>query len=259
MSSPSLLVFLRTSILAAVLSLAGAAGQAESAEELMQKGDAHDVKLEAADALKSYLQAEKLVPRDAQLMVRIARQYRHLMADASSREEKLRLGQTALRYGNRAALLAPNDSHAQLSCAISYGKMVSLQEKGEQVKASVQIRVAAEKARRLDPNNDLAWYILGRWHRVVSEISGVKRALAAMLYEELPPSSNEDAVNCLQKAIAINPGRAIYHLELGQTFAAMGRSADARRFLEKGLSMPNRDKDDPQAKQEGRKVLASLR
>ena len=62
--------------------------------------------LRASEALDFYLAAEKLEPKNASLLVRIARQYRHLMADATTREEKLRLGGIGLDYAQRAAALA---------------------------------------------------------------------------------------------------------------------------------------------------------
>jgi tetratricopeptide (TPR) repeat protein len=232
---------------------------ADPIDDLIKKGDAMDVKLQAAGALEQYQQAEKLNPKDAQILVRIARQYRHLMADAPAHAEKLRLGAIALNYGQRAAALAPNDSDAQLSCAITYGKMVPFQGKKDQMAASLKIREAAERAVRLDPKNDLAWHVLGKWHRVIADVGSVKLALASMMYDKLPPGSNADAVNCLQKAIALNPGRLMHYIELGRTFAQMGKAAEARRFLEKGLAMPNTDKDDAEVKSHGRQALASLR
>jgi tetratricopeptide (TPR) repeat protein len=232
---------------------------AESAEDLVKKGDVCDVKLQAAAALEIYQRAEKLKPNDPCILCRIARQYRHLMADAASPSEKLRLGGIALTYGDRAAALAPTDSEAQLSSAISYGKMIPFQGKKEQVTASYRIREAAEKAVRLDPQNDLAWHVLGRWHRVVTDIGSAKRALASIFYQKLPASSNEDAVNCLQKAIAINPNRPMHYIELGRTYVQMGKTADARRFFEKGLALPNEDKDDPELKALARTTLAELR
>ena len=64
---------------------------ADSPNDLITKGDAFDVKLQASEALQYYLPAEKLQPDNVRVLVRIARQYRHLMADAAARDEKLRL------------------------------------------------------------------------------------------------------------------------------------------------------------------------
>ena len=233
--------------------------RAESPDDLITKGDAFDARLQAAEALQSYLPAVKLQPKNVRLLVRIARQYRHLLADATTREEKLRLGSIALEYAQRAAALAPNDSEAQLSIAISYGKMLPFMGTKDQMEASRRIKDTVDKAIKLDPRNDLAWHVLGRWHRVLSDVNMLKRALGSLIYGKLPQTTTEEAVKCFEKAIEINPNRLMHYVELGRAYAQMGRTAEARRFIEKGLAMPNAEKDDPETKRRGEETLAKLR
>lgn len=225
---------------------------------LLNEGDVHDRKLETKEALGCYLELEKADPKNVDVLLRIARQYRHLIADTSSVPSKVKLGNTALEYSKRAAAIAPGNSDAQLSCAISYAKIVPYMSKKEQVATSKLIKGGAEKAIRMNPQNDLAWHVLGRWHRVAADMGSVKRTLAAVVYESLPPGSNEEAVSCLERAIKLNPNRLMHHIELGKAYAQAGRADDARRYLQKGLSMPSREKDDPTLKESGRAVLASL-
>jgi tetratricopeptide (TPR) repeat protein len=246
------------SLIIAALLLISPSSHAQSANDLMGSGDAFDRKFQADKALQHYLPAEKLEPQSVPLLLRIARQYRHLMTDASSSAEKLRLGGMALGYGKRAAALAPNDSEAQLSPAITYGKMLPLQGSKEQVNASPLIKAGADKAIRLDPRNDVAWHVLGRWHQALANVGGVKRALGGLIYGKLPTTTNEAAVACFDKAIAINPNRLRHYIELGRTYAQMGKNAEARLFIQKGMSMPNMEHDDPELKQRGRDALAKL-
>lgn len=249
---------MRHSWIIAILLLTCIGSQAQSANDLMAIGDGFDHSFQAAKALGNYLQAEKLEPQNVPLLLRIARQYRHLMTDAPSNPEKLRLGGIALGYSQRAAALAPNDSEAQLSPAITYGKMLALQGSKEQVDASPRIKAAADRALRLDPRNDVAWHVLGRWHQALANVSGLKRALGGLIYGKLPTTTNEAAVACFDKAIAINPSRLRNYIELGRTYAQMGKNAEARLFIEKGLAMPNTEHDDPELKQRGRDSLAML-
>mgnify|MGYP003694409427 CR=1 FL=1 len=51
----------------------------------------------------------------------------------------------------------------------------------------------------------------------------------------------------------------MHYVELGRAYAQMGRTVEARRFIEKGLAMPNVEKDDPETKRRGRETLANLR
>jgi tetratricopeptide (TPR) repeat protein len=250
---------LRTLLPTLALTIASAGTGAESAEELIQKGDVFYAELKAADALKFYLPAEKLDPNNVRLLVRIARQYRHLMSDASKASEKLQLGNTALHYAMRAVARAPNDPETQLALAISYGKVLPMQETKQQIATSRLIKSAADKVIELDPNNDLAWQVLGRWYLALADVGTVKRAWVQVAYGKLPPAKYEDAVRCFEKAIELNPNRLMHYIELGRTYAQMGRDAQARKFITKGLAMPETEKDDPETKKLGRQILKKLR
>ena len=236
-----------------------AAGYAESVEELLKKGDVHDRKFQPKEALGYYLPAERAEPSNPVVLLRIARQYRHLMPDAHSKWEKLKLGGLALSYAQRAASIAPNNSEAHTSVAISYGKLLPLQGAREQAQGSQKIKDALDRALRLDSANDTALNVLGRWHRILADVSPVKRAFAPLVAGKLPKGSNDEAVRALQKAISINPKRPMHHIELGRVYAQMDRDTEARQAIERGLSLPNMDRDDLEFKAIGRETLASLK
>ncbi|MEO5715209.1 MAG: tetratricopeptide repeat protein [Luteolibacter sp.] len=238
--------------------LGSMAGQAETTAQLIAKGDAADKSFNPALALQSYLPAEKLNPNDVELLLSIARQYRHLMCDVGNAGDKLKYGNISLSYAKRAAGLAPRNSDAQLSPAITYGKMVPFEGKSEQVANSPFIKAAADRAIKLNPRNDTAWHVLGRWHQSMANITGVKRSIGEALYGKLPVGSNAEAVTCFNKAISLNPGRLRHYIELGRTYAQMGNTTDARKYLEKGLKMSNKEKDDYELKAAGKESLAAL-
>jgi tetratricopeptide (TPR) repeat protein len=251
--------FIKAFSVVTALLLTCAASRAQSADDLIEKGDFFALKFEAGEALKDYLAAEKLEPKNVRLLVRISRQYRYLMSDASKTEEKLRLGGIAVGYGKRAAALGPNDSEAQLAVAISYGKLQPLESTKEKVETARIIKSEADKAIKLDPRSDLAWHVLGRWNMGYAEVTGVKRALAEIIYGKLPAPTYADAAKCFEKAIELKPDRLIHYIELGLVYSRMDRMADARRVISKGLAMKETEKDDPETKQRGRETLAKLR
>jgi len=226
--------------------------------ELVKQGDAADARFKPDVALESYLPAEKLNPNDASLLVKIARQYAYRMADLSSKAEQLKSGRTALAYAERAVKLAPKEADPHLAVAICLGKLSTLVSNKEGIEASHKIKTEAEMATRLNPKDDFAWHMLGRWHQELAQIGGVTRAVARVVYGSLPNASYDEAVKCFQKAIALNPNRLLHYVELGRTYALMGRKEEARKFIEKGLAMPNHDRDDPETKDRGRKTLNSL-
>jgi len=238
--------------------LPSANSRGDSAEVLIKKGDVFYEKLQASQALGCYLPAERLDPNNVNLLVKIAREYRHLMSDATRNEDKVKLGRIAIAYARRAAGLAPDEPEAQLAMAISYGKVLPFVGNKERLETSRLIKDAAEKTVALNPSNDLGWHVLGRWHLTVADVSGVKRALANMVYGKLPAATNEEAVKCFRKAIGLNPKRLMHYVELGRTYAQMGKPAEARKMIEKGLAMQETEKDDPETKAKGRDILEKL-
>lgn len=243
-------------LLLSVLSFVSAL--AEGASDLIEKGNLHDQRLEPKEALSFYLEAEKLEPENVPLLLSIARQYRHWAADVGSLAEKMKLSHKGKDYAKRAQGLAPAEAEAHLSVAISHAKMVPILDNKEKVEASLEVRKAVDKSIELDPGKDLAWHVLGGWHQRLAELGTVKRTLARMLYGDLPPASNEEAVKCFEKAIKLNPKRSIHHIELGRTYAQMGKAEEAKECIKKGLELPDSGKDDKEVKQRGRETLQAL-
>ena len=241
------------------LLLTSAALRAETADQLVQQGDFYYAKLEASEALKFYLPAEKLEPNNVHLLVRISREYRHLMSDAARPVEKLRLGGIAVDYAKRAVVVGPNDPEAQLAVAISYGKLQPYEGYREKFDSVYIIKAATDKVIELDPHNDLAWHILGCWHKGLADVDAIHRALAQVTFGRLPDSTYQEAATCFEKAIQLNPNRLMHYIELGRVYAQMGRTEEARQFITKGLSMQDTEKDDPETKRQGRELLAKLR
>jgi tetratricopeptide (TPR) repeat protein len=226
--------------------------------QLVKSGDVHDEKFECDEALKFYLPAEKLDPKNVELLVKISRQYALRMSDLPKEADKIASGRKALSYAERAVALAPNECDPHLSVAICLGKLTPLAGAREKIENSRKIKTAAEKAVKLNPKNDFAWHLLGRWHQSLANIGGATRALAGIIYGGLPAASNEEAVKCFQKAMALNPKRLVHVVELGRTYQMMDRDAEAKRFLQAGLAMPNKDKDDPETKIRGQASLKEL-
>ncbi|MBV8142402.1 MAG: tetratricopeptide repeat protein [Verrucomicrobia bacterium] len=257
MKTLSFKLFPRT--VALLLPITPLALHSEPADDLIVKGDSCYAKFQAEEALKYYLPAEKLEPNNVRLLVRISREYRHLMSDARQPQEKLSLGNSALEYARRAAALEPNDAEAELAVAISYGKLEPFEGNREKIESSRVIKSAVDRAIKLEPGSDLAWHVLGRWHAALAEVNGFERAMAQVVYGKvLPDSTYQEAAQCFEKAIELNPNRLMHYIELGRVYARMGKTDEARNLINKGLVMRDTEKDDPETKRQGRKLLAQM-
>ena len=93
----------------------------------------------------------------------------------------------------------------------------------------------------------------------LADVSAFERGLAQLAYGKLPESTYDEAAQCFEKAIALNPNRLMHYIELGRAYAHMGRTDEARNCIAKGLAMRETEKDDPETKRQGQELLAQLR
>jgi tetratricopeptide (TPR) repeat protein len=180
------------------------------------------------------------------------------MNDVATKAEKKALGEKALAYSKRSVAADPKNPQAQLALAVSYGRVAPLLDNKTKIAYSKLVREHVERSLALDAKNDLTWHVLGAWHYELANLNPILRTIAKIIYGEIPTASNEAAVKSFKKAIELNPRRVANHVELGRTYVALGQKELARTSLQKGLTLPNRQRDDEQVKRRAREALKKL-
>jgi tetratricopeptide (TPR) repeat protein len=229
-----------------------------SVEELLRQGDGFDAKLDNTHALELYLQAEARGGADADTLYRIARQYALLMNDTASDDKQHELGEKALGYAKRAVAANPNHAKSLLSVAICYGRLIRFAGARTKVEYSRLVKEYADNALKLDPTDSYAYHVLGAWNYELAQMGAFTRTFVKVVYGGMPPASNEAAQKLFRKAVELAPDRVSHHVELGRTYAALGRKNEARAELRRALALPDREKDDPESKKRATETLASL-
>ena len=118
----------------------------------------------------------------------------------------------------------------------------------EKVRLSAEVKKSVEKAIELDPKNDTAYHLLGRWHRNVANLSGISKAFAKILYGGLPPASNQEAAEYLKKATELAPDYINHQLELAITYQTMKEWPSALDELDQVDQLPAKAKQDSEYK-----------
>ena len=88
------------------------------------------------------------------------------------------------------------------------------------------VRIYAEKAVEINPDNHRAYHILGRWHYEVSKLSWVIRKLSKLVFRHSPSGSFNLAVDYFNKAIGLN-NIPVHHYWLGMSYLESGRKDEA--------------------------------
>lgn len=161
---------------------------------------------------------------------------------------------------DKAIELEPNRPEGHLYAAIAYGRRALSAGAKERVKLSKKIRAEAEKAIELDPQNDIAYHVLARWHRKISNLSWIEKKFANIFLGGIPKdASMEKAVEYFKKAIDLNPNYINHHLQLGITYKKMKKYDLAREELQKALSLKAISPRDKLYQKEAQKLLEEIK
>lgn len=217
----------------------------------MKEGDLKVSQHLPREALRLFRQADKLFPRNGEILSRMSEQLNDLVDEEKSEQ----LARESLDCAMRAVSAAPASSRAHIDLAIAYGKLTDFTDNKTKLEYSKLIKKEAEKALQLDPNNALAAHVLGRWHQGIATLNPMLKAMARMIYGGMPSASMEEAITLLKKAVELDPHSIPYRLELARAYTHTGEKQLAKAQWEEILQLPPTEKEDSAAQSEARSAL----
>ena len=131
----------------------------------------------------------------------------------------------------------PENDEGYKWLAVALGAGVKNADTRSQITRSRLVKENIEKALALDPEDDISWLILSRWHYKISRLGFLARTLAKIIYGGLPKASMEAAERSLLRAIALHD-RIAHRYNLAKVYAQQGKHAQAIAQLEKALTLP---------------------
>jgi tetratricopeptide (TPR) repeat protein len=158
----------------------------------------------------------------------------------------------------RAIRINPKGWEGHFRLSVAFGRLALFRGGKEKINLAKAVRAQVDTALVLNPQADLAWHVLGRWHQDLANLNWALRAVAKVIFGGVPPGSNDEAVAAFQKAIAINPAHIEHHLELGRTYKIMGKKDLARASFQKAVDLPASEEDDADFKAEAKELAAKL-
>ncbi|MFA6561168.1 MAG: hypothetical protein WCV00_04610 [Verrucomicrobiia bacterium] len=231
--------------------------ESETVGVLIQQGDAQVANHQLRAALETFQKAGKLEPDNPDVLVRTSKQCGELIADAKSPSEARFLAETAFADAKRAVELAPDHAKAHLCLAIAYGRMTDYTSNRVKIEYSKFIRDETLKSLALDPTDEYAWHVIGRWHAGISGLNFLLKFFTKLVYGGLPDASYEEAAKYLKKAAEIAPQRILHHQELAKVYVALGKRSLAEKEWQAVLKILPADADDVKARREAKHGLGS--
>ena len=172
----------------------------------------------------------------------------------AAKKEALSFFQQAAKYAREAIKENADNAEGYKWLAVTLGAQAKFSDTKAQVRISRRVKENIEKAIALDPDDDISYLILSRWHYKNSAMGGVARGFAKVIYGGLPKASIDEAEKLLLKAIKLHD-RIAHRYNLSKVYERMERRDDAKTQLELALLLPVTFPEETKEKRRAEKKL----
>jgi tetratricopeptide (TPR) repeat protein len=194
---------------------------------------------------------------DGEAMWRLARTL-VFMGEVERGKTRDSLFRTAESYARECTRIEPENFQGYTWLAASIANIARREDTETQIALVHAVRSIIDTALALNPDNDVAYSLLGSLCRALGGVTWVEQRLADLLFGGLPDGGYEEAEQAFRRAITIAPGVMRYHFELGKLYVDMDRPDDARREFRIAASLPPRVAGDRNAMRRIERMLLTL-
>ncbi len=173
------------------------------------------------------------------------------------KDEKMRDAyyRAAVGYAKQALQINSGSDDAHVAMAIALGRVSLLKGGKEKIAGAKEIKMHAEKALAINPNNFKAWHIIGKWNFEVSNLSMMERAATKVFYGGLPGATMKNAIAAYEKARLLSYNFLLNHLELAKAYYKNEENKKAIASLKVILNLPSTTEDDARIKAEAMSLI----
>lgn len=209
-------------------------------------------------AFEKLQQAEKIDPNNFDVLWRLSRSYvdigEHLPSNTDAEKQKqLELYQKALDYAEKAVLAKPTASEGYVRRAIANGRVALFKGVWSAIDYVKQVKADCEKAIAINPNDAVAYYVLGRTHAKLCEKPKIVRWPLGLAWANM-----EEAIKNYEKALSLRGNFIMYRLDAARAYIEEGEKTKAKEYLIAISAYPKQDEDDDQYRKEAKELLEKL-
>ena len=248
--TPAVALFLATA------SIAGA----QTAAEHIAMGDSLHKAMDPAAALKHYEAAIAIDPRNYQALIDASRDAVDVGEFNGDKQARTALFHSGELYARRAIEVNPNDADGHFVLARALGRTALSLGPRDKVKYATEVRANALEALKLDPNHPGALHVMGMWNAEVMRLNGATRWIARNVLggQVFGSASWKNAVQYMEKSVAVDPTRITHHVDLAEIYRDTGDKTRAREQFQAVISMPATDYNDRFYKYRAKQALKDL-
>ncbi len=244
-------------LIAITLSLFSSVNFAQDLKSYLAKADSLSDIFQFNNAISLLEKANATFPNNWEVLWRLSRDEIYIGNATKNDEKREAIYAKAFALADKAVKAGPNQAVTYLRRAIANGK-IALSKGVFSVGGIVNAaRKDLKKAIQLGNGGNyvqaVAHYVLGRTHAKVSEKWKPARSILGLGWADLTIALKE-----YQKAIDLYPNFVMFYVDYAKAEMRDDNYAKAKTLLEKALTVPNKDVDDPKLKEEAKKLLKEV-
>ncbi len=230
---------------------------AQDLESYLAKADSLSDAFKFSEAVSVLKKANQKFPNNWKVLWRLSRENVYIGNAVKDDDKREAVYEKAFKLADEAVKAGPDQAVTYLRRAIANGK-IALSKGVFSVGGIVNAaRADLKKAIQLGNGGNytqaVAHYVLGRTHAKVSEKWKPARSILGLGWADL-----EIALKEYQKAIDLYPNFVMFYVDYARAEMRNDNYSKAKELLEKALTIPNKDVDDPKLKEEAKKLLKEV-
>ena len=203
----------------------------------LERGDEEFAGIHYLVATALYDSALTTSADSADVLWRLARVY-VCEADVSPRDERLALYRRAEAYSKRCIGADSMMAEGHTWRAAALGNIAMFEGGKTKVSLCYAIKDELDRSIRLNPDDDIAYSILGSFYMALGNVSWIEHQLAAVFLGTLPDGGYDEAEIALKKAITLAPNIIRHHFELANLYLQRGRHPEALKEFQMVVALP---------------------
>jgi tetratricopeptide (TPR) repeat protein len=217
--------------------LFGFAALMPSSSSSLERGDEEFARGNYPLALAVYDSVLITSTDSAGVLWRLARLY-VCLGDVAPEGQQLDLYRRAEGFAKRSICSDSTKSEGHSWRAAALGNVAVFEGSKAKVRLCTVIKQELVRAIALNPQDDIAYSILGSFYMALGNISWLERRLATLFLGELPEGGYDESERALRQAVALAPQIIRHHFELGTLFKELDRNEEALQEFRQVLSLP---------------------
>ncbi|GIL73960.1 hypothetical protein Vretimale_5093 [Volvox reticuliferus] len=218
---------------------AGTNRAGRQAQRWVEQGEMYERDLKLEEAVRCFEKAAQADPSSPEHLARVSKALSDMSyVPGTPADRAIELNRRAIEVALEAVTVNPKSSYGHVAACVSRGRLALHMDNRTKVQLARQAQDDVRTALELEPNNDVAHHLLGRWNYEMASVNAVVRTLIQMLYgTSLMAGSYREAALCYETAVRIRPNYLIHRVELGRTYWKLGQLDAAVRELNTAIAL----------------------